>query len=186
MSSPTDDDPDPAPETTMKLLAACLLSLVLLPACQSSGTAHYFSNRGGDLVDVVRGHLILGPAFGARVEVTRFLSAGYLWEDQAWAGGLHNRAIGQWRESIASWGLLIGQHDERGMEGIPAVSGDYGWFGKGGGGYSSDHGDNPLDLLTVRASLAVLLGADLELRVGEAIDFIFGIFTLDPAGDDKR
>ena len=174
------------PEPAMKLLAACVLSLALLPACASSGTAHYFSNRGGDLVDIVRGHLILGPAIGARVEVTRMASLGYVWEDRAWAGGLHNRAVGQWHESIASWGLIVGQHDERAMEGIPAVSGDYGWFGgEHSVGYSSTQPDNPLDLLTVRGTVALILGADLELRVGEAVDFLFGLFTIDPAGDDQ-
>jgi hypothetical protein len=170
----------------MKRLAVLLLLLPLLPACASSGFNHYFSNRGGDLVDVVRGHLILGPALGARVEVTRLASLGYVWEDHAWAGGLENRAISQWHESIASWGLIVGEHDETAMEGIPMVSGDYGWFSPKGSGYHSEHMDNVLDLLTVRGTVAVILGADLELRVGEAVDFILGIFTLDPAGDDQK
>jgi len=169
-----------------KLFATCLLSLALLPACASSGTTHYFSNRGGDLVDIVRGHVIAGAAIGARVEATRFFSAGYLWEDNAWAGGLHNRAVGSWRESIVSWGILLGQHDEVRMVGVPKVSGDYGWFMGNDRGFRAAQPDNPLDLLSLRGTVALALGLDLELRVGEAIDFVLGIFTLDPSGDDRH
>ena len=168
------------------LLAACLLALALLPACASSGTKYYFSNRGYDLVDILRGHVMAGKAVGIRAEVTRFLSLGYHWEDNAWAGGLHNRAFGSWKESIQSWGVILGQYDEVRMVSIPKVSGDYGWFMGASKGFKAAQPDNPLDLLTVRATVAVFIGLDLEVRVGEAIDFVFGILTLDPAGDDRK
>ena len=129
---------------------------------------------------------LLGAAIGARVEATRFFSAGYLWEDNAWAGGLHNRAVGSWRESIVSWGILLGQHDEVRMVGVPKVSGDYGWFMGNDRGFRAAQPDNPLDLLSLRGTVALALGLDLELRVGEAIDFVLGIFTLDPSGDDRH
>jgi len=173
----------------MKTLAALALSLALLPACASSTAGDYFVNRGGDLVDIVRLHVAFGKAASVKVEATRMLHLGIGWEQDVWAWGLANREVGRWQESIFTWGLILGHHDERMIKGIDnnRLTGSYGWtFGKGGGNvFEVSDRDNWLDLLTLRATLMLGIGADAELRVGEAIDFLCGIFQFDPSGDDK-
>jgi hypothetical protein len=164
----------------MKRLAA--LVLFLLSGCAS--THDYLHDRGADLVDVLRVHLIGGQAIGVEVQATQWLGLGFMYEKDAWAGGLHNRALGTWHETVKAWGLLI--HDWReSTKGIPSYSGSYGWYQKnqqGGPSFSST--TDTIDIWTVRGSFALLFGADVELRVGEVVDFVVGIFTWDPAGDD--
>lgn len=167
----------------MRRLAVALCLATLLPAC-TSGTSTYFSNRGGDLVDILRVHALVGPAIAAEVQVTQWLGVGFAWEDDVWAGGLHNRAVGAWSETVKAWGLLIHDWSEA-TKNIPAYSGSYGWYRKPGG--PSFHGTgNHVDIWTLRATAALLIGIDLELRLGEVVDFVGGIFTWDPAGDDSR
>jgi len=172
----------------MKCLASLLLVLAMLPACATSDAGDYFTNRGGDLVDIVRGHVMAGKGVAVKGEVTRMLHAGVGWESDVWAWGLANREVTRWRESIFTWGLLLGYHDERNVTGTidNRVSGSYGWvFGEeGGNGFTMADPDNWLDFLSVRGTLMLGLGIDLEVRVGEAIDFVAGIFQFDPAGDD--
>jgi len=171
----------------MKKLAAVLLSLVLLPACASTSAGDYFINRGGDLVDVVRIHVVAGKAAAVKADAFRFIHAGIGWESDAWAWGLANREVTKWRESVFTWGLVLGHHDERSVTGTTEgrVSGSYGWkFGEKGNSFEFADENNWLDVLTVRGTLMLGLGLDVEARVGEAIDFLCGIFQFDPAGDD--
>jgi hypothetical protein len=169
-------------------LAACLLSLALLPSCASTSAGDYMLNRGGDLVDIVRLHVMAGKGAAVKAEVTRGLHLGIGWESHAWAWGLANREIARWNESVFTWGLVLGYHDEREIEGIDGYySNSYGWtFGSdGGSGFKNSIEGNPLDFLTVRGTVMLLVGIDAEVRVGEAIDFLCGIFQFDPAGDDR-
>ena len=172
----------------MKRIAPLVLALSLLPACASSDAGDYFVNRGGDLVDILRGHVMAGKGASVKLEVTRMLHLGIGWESDVWAWGLANREVTSWRESIFTWGVLLGRHDERNVTGTTEgrISGTYGWtFGEqGGNGFTLADPDNWLDFLTVRGTLMLGLGIDLEVRVGEAIDFVAGIFQFDPAGDD--
>ncbi len=163
----------------MKRLAASLL-LALVPACASHHD--YLSDRGGDLVDILRVHALVGPAVAAEVQATQWLGVGFAWEDDVWAGGLHNRAVGTWSETVKGWGLLIHDWNEA-TKGIPAYSGSYGWYRKPGGPHFTGAG-HYLDIWTVRATAALLIGIDVEVRLGEVVDFVGGILTWDPAGDD--
>lgn len=170
----------------MRLLAVCLFSLVLAaPGCSSG--RNYGINRVADLGDILRLHGMAGPGAGVKLEATRLLHAGLLYEKDVYAWGVHDRAIGPWRETVFSWGILVGHHGEE-MEGIPRLTGDYGWsFADGEGGIfqaGDEDGQLSLDLLTVRGSAMMLIGIDLEVRVGEVLDFVAGIFQFDPAGDD--
>src|SRR6185436_870246 len=45
--------------------------------------------------------------------------------------------------------------------------------------------NNKLQWLSARICVFAFVGIDAELRVGEALDFVVGIFGLDPAKDDK-
>ena len=169
----------------MKKLAALLLTAALLPACTSASGGNYLVNRAGDLVDIVRVHVMAGKGGALKLEVTRLLHLGLSWYDaKAW--GLHNRELGIWQEKITDWGLIIGYHSEREMYDIERVSGSYGWFFEEGGGtfFQEADPDNPLDFLTLRVTLMIFAGIDLELRFGEIFDFAAGLFQFDPAGDD--
>ena len=42
------------------------------------------------------------------------------------------------------------------------------------------------DLITLRGTVMLLLGIDVELRLGELVDFVGGLFLVDLAGDDER
>jgi len=162
-----------------------LLALLLLPACQSQDV--YFQNRWNDVTDVVRVHIIAGQAFGAQVEATRFLSLGWTTEKNAWCAGWGNRKFSKWHETVSTWGLILGRHEEQKVVGIPTVSGTYGWrFGKGWPKWEAGKNQYFMDWFTVRGTVAVIIGADLELRLGEVVDFIGGIFTWDPSHDDKK
>lgn len=173
----------------MKTLCACLLSFALLPACANTTGSDYFMNRGGDLVDIVRFNLKAGAGIGAKWEYSRFLHGGLVYEYKCWAVGLANRELGYWNESILSWGLILGYHDETIHSGLDGrYSGDYGWvFGKEGGNIIQfPDPNNPLDMIAIRGILMVGIGADLDVRVGEALDFALGLFQFDPANDDRN
>lgn len=159
---------------------ACLVTLALLPGCATRNK--YLVNRGGDLADVIRIHGMFGPGIGLKAEVTRMLQFGFMFEYNAMAAGLHNRALGTWRETVVSWGVLVGHHSET-THGIPTLSGDYGWRFDEGGHFETTAGSG-LDLITLRATGMFILGLDFELRLGELFDFVAGIFQFDPAGDD--
>jgi hypothetical protein len=169
----------------MRSVLALILGLALLPACATQ--SDYLNNRGADVADILRGKLMFGPGIGIKAEATRVLHAGILYSRRAFAIGLGNREAGTWRESVLSWGALVGYHDEYETEPIPYLSGSYGWNFAGGddGGVfeTSGHG-GALDLLTFRLSAMLVIGFDIELRVGEIIDFFAGIAQFDPSGDD--
>ena len=169
----------------MKLLCAVLMSAALLPACASQGkVGHYLNNRGADLVDILGLHVMAGKVGAAQVDATQFLTLGITYEDDAWAWGLNKRSVDQWNEDIMAWGVIVGQHNEQRVKGISRVSGTYGWDFSNNWKYMDPDPNNPLDWLTFRGTLALGVGIDLELRVGEAIDFVLGIFTVDLAHDD--
>lgn len=171
----------------MRILSACLFAVLLVaPGCASG--RNYAVNRGADLVDILRLHVMAGPGIGVKAEATRLIHAGILFEQSCFAWGLHNRAVSPWKESVFSWGLVVGYHDET-VERIPVLSGDYGWRfdneGEGGVFQAADPSGNlTLDLLTFRGAVMLLVGIDLEVRVGEVLDFVAGIFQFDPSGDD--
>ncbi|HTE05159.1 MAG TPA: hypothetical protein VK824_03105 [Planctomycetota bacterium] len=169
----------------MRRAALLVVVLALLPACQ--GQKNYWQNRANDVVDIVRGHVMWGKALGAQVEATRFLSLGWSSEQDAGAWGLHKRALGSWHETVTTWGLILGRHEEHKVSGIPRVSGTYGWtFGKGWPHYDSAESKAFMDWFAVRATAAVFIGLDFELRLGEVVDFVGGFFTWDPSQDDKH
>ncbi len=169
----------------MRALAACLLtSLLVFPACATRD--NYVVNRVADFSDILRVHLMFGPGIAVKAEATRLLHLGGAYTHNTFAWGWHNRAVGAWRESIRSWGLLVGHHEEEIGPPLDYYSGDYGWtFGEGGMGFQPATGEFDLDLLTFRAQLMLLIGIDLEVRVGEVLDFVAGIFQFDPAADDR-
>jgi hypothetical protein len=168
------------------LILALTLLPALLPACASTSAGDYFTNRGADLVDILRIHGAAGRAVAVKVDAFRMFHFGIGWEGNAYAWGLANREVTGWREKVFTWGVLLGHHSEE-INGTSEnrVSGSYGWtFGEKGNGFQVADPGNWLDLLSVRGTAMVGIGLDVELRFGEVIDFLAGIFQFDPAGDD--
>ncbi len=172
----------------MRTAVAVLIIALFLPSCQSKG--NYLMNRGGDLVDIVRFQGLAGKAIGAKLEITRLAHLGIGYFD-AQAAGLANRELGTWHYKAWTWGVLVGYSDEQQVlihrtDELGRYAGSYGWnFDEQGPGiFTQADADNPLDLLTARGTLALGIGLDVSLRVGEVIDFLVGIFQFDPAGDD--
>jgi len=169
----------------MRLLASCLLTCALFTGCASRD--NYLVNRAADFSDILRLSLTAGLGFSAKVEGTRLIQVGGAYLHNVYAMGWHNRAIGIWRESVRSWGLIVGYHKEE-VDTIGAYSGSYGWrFSDGGMSFQpANDGNFDLDLLTCRAELhLIIIGIDVEARIGEVLDFVAGIFQFDPAGDDR-
>jgi hypothetical protein len=168
----------------MRAIAAVILSLALiLPGCSRD---NYLTNRVADFSDIIRFQLMAGAGVGLKVEATRLLQLGGVYTHNNYAWGWANRSLGAWRESIRSWGLIVGHYSEEVSSPRDYYSGDYGWtFGDGGLGFQTATGGLDLDLLTFRGTAMFLIGVDLEVRLGEVIDFIAGIFQFDPAGDDR-
>jgi len=169
----------------MRAALALLLTVALAsaPGCTRN---NYLQNRGGDFVDIFRARLMAGPGIGAKVDFTRLTQIGALYGHRLFSFGLHNRAIGLWRETVWTWGLLAGYHSEQDVNPIDSYTGSYGWNfanpeGATRGAFTRG---STLDLFTVRVSAMFMIGADVEIRFGEAFDFVAGIFAWDPAGDD--
>jgi hypothetical protein len=167
----------------MRPLAICILAAALLPACATRD--NYLVNRVADFSDILRLHVMAGPGIAVKADAFRMVHVGGAYTENVYAWGWHNRAIGSWKESIRSWGLIVGHHSEE-IIGLDRYSGDYGWqFGDGGLSLQPATGSFDLDLLSFRVQLAFLVGVDVELRLGEVLDFVAGIFQFDPAGDDR-
>ena len=170
-----------------KLLAAALLSIAL-PSCANTSGADYALNRINDVGDILRFNLKGGAGIGVEYEWTRMAGVGLLYEYKCWAVGWGNRELAYWNESILFWGLLVMHHQETINSGPSPYSGSYGWvFGKEGGNVMEfNDPNNPLDMINTRLTVMAGIGADVDVRVGEAIDFIVGLFQFDPAGDDHH
>lgn len=126
----------------------------------------YIPNRISDLLDIVRARLRLGPglAIGAR-----FTDAA-IWN----AGGYSSVFIGipgPRRERVFNW--PVGVETMRGGSWSPfdgtAWSGDGPHYGR---------------LEIGLGTQLLIVGADLGVDIYEALDFITGIVTVDPVGDD--
>ena len=167
----------------MKPFAAILLALVLLPACAAPEGNNYFVNRAADFGDMARFNVQVGKGAAIKLEITRVLHFGLGWFDgRAW--GWANREWAGWDYKYTDWGLLVGLYDEINTSPMEYLQGSYGYRFERGGGTRFQETNNHLELLNSRIKLCIFLGLDFELRSGEVIDFLAGIFGFDPSGDD--
>jgi hypothetical protein len=162
--------------------ARAALLLVVLPGCAALGD--YAHDRGADAVDMLRGHVMLGFGGDLMGEVTRGLRAGVGFYE-ARCFGLHNRAVGTWYERIEEGGALFLHGRFEHVDGIPRVSGSYGTVPPWGAASLLQHDETWVDLFVVRGTAFLGIGFDLEVRVGQMLDFVGGIFLWDPARDDE-
>ena len=164
-------------------LALLTAALLALPACRAKND--YIADRSGDFTDILRAKVMAGDGAALKVDVFQLLQFGAyeMWNTRA--AGIHDRTADRWSEDVSSWGLAVGFYEER-VEGIERFSGNYGWDFSDDFGLRFGRPDNPVDFASVRVTLALFLGVDVELRLGELFDFVVGIATFDPAGDDRK
>ena len=160
---------------SLALLAA------LLPACAAGD---YLRDRGADLGDILQGHVMIGPGVDAMVDVTRALRFGAGWYEAACAGW-HDRSLGTWHERVQEGGVFFLHGRDEHTEGTPRVTGSYGTVSGWGKGRLLQPDETWPKLLTIRATAFLGLGLDVEVRIGEAIDFVGGFFLWDPSHDDE-
>ena len=170
-----------------------LLVLVLGSGCRSTG--EYFRCRGRDLADVVTLELTAGPGVDVHGQATTFVGAAAGWSVQK---GLfwHGRHVGGGRRETAGF-VLLGATEARpltppGPEPAPRMPvrrAAWAMFlpllvSPADGvhlGYVADW-PHTADV-TMGASAGI--GFHLGVSPGEALDFLAGLTTLDPAGDDS-
>ena len=165
------------------LLALFTAALLVLPGCNVKSA--YVADRAGDFTDILRAKVMAGDGAALKVDVFQVLQFGAYEMWNTHAAGIHDRTADTWIDDISSWGLIVGFHEER-VHGIERYSGSYGWDFSDDFGVYLGRPDNPMDFASVRATLALFVGIDIEVRLGEVIDFVAGIVTLDPSGDDRR
>ena len=167
-----------------RVVLGLLLAAVVLTGCNAD---EYSKARFRDLGDIVRGHVMAGVGFDADIELTTFVGLGVgNYRADAWGWG--DRYFGHWEENVYEWGLLwANRHDER-TQGVPRVSGSH-YFEffrafNGEGPVYTTNAPRPADWFTLRATVFLFVGVDVELRLGEVGDFVAGLFGQDPSHDD--
>jgi len=157
-----------------------VIAALALGACASVG--EYAENRALDLSQVLEVHVFNGDGGGVLLEATPLLQLGAVAYDGD-ALGWRGRWAGTWQEST---------------HGVGFVFGGRGTTYQGAGWLSPDHQeevygtlpkltgvpDNVLHWMYLRATVGLLVGVDVQVSLGEALDFAAGIVTWDPAGDD--
>ena len=159
-----------------------VLALLAVTAGCSTGTS-YLRNRGEDFTDIVRAKVMWGPGAGIKLGFTQYLHLGYLRAENVSNWGWANRSADSWKESDTQWGLIVGRNDEK-TTGVTRYAGTYGWRFSPFGFDPEQPGNWFVDSLQARVAIMAYGGVDLQLRMGEILDFVVGIFVLDPSGDD--
>lgn len=159
-------------------MAGLVLALGMLSGC--SGVRNYLSNRAADAADIVRLDVSwsLGTDLGAHVMATRLLRVeAYSYDNLARAGFTWGNA-GTWEEyretlalSLLGWGKY-GWLDESWV-GIRPPAYYVGGFFPG----------ETWDEIGAGVHLFVV-GARVGVRLAQAVDFLFGLLTLDVGSDD--
>ena len=167
-------------------VVAFLLLAALCAGC--AGVKDYAENRARDLADIVRGHVMAGVGIDVKLEATTFVALGFGGYD-AWAWGLGDRYFGTWHESVYDFAVPgLNHHEELRMEGVPRVSGSHDFnlsaVIRGPDPVYTTDAPRRADWFTLRATVFCFVGVDVELRLGEVIDFVAGIFGGDPSADD--
>ncbi len=166
---------------TFAVLAVVLATS--LPSCVCF--TEYMQHRTNDLADIVQPHVGFGSGGGVKLEVTPLVHLGYYDSGHATALGWTmpvpgERIYGTWEEHVQALGFVLGGRetytdDLTGRE-FDTVYGDYGAM--------HNLPSNPLHWLFVRGTIGAFGHLDVQVSPGEAIDFILGVFTFDPGGDD--
>ena len=180
----------------MRLAAAAVLLAAALASGGCTTSPSWGMDRLRDLTDIVDVRYGTGVGLGVQADALLLLGTGVGWSDVTYSRvwyGRHSVDTGH-RTFL---GLLLyssfGDYEYPGDAartwcnvlllniasiGPARASGDEDWF-------QHDNGPPIMDRLRVGATLFLPgVHGGLYLNVGEAIDFVLGIFFLDPSGDD--
>jgi len=147
----------------------------------------YFPNRVMDAMDIIDVSLGFGPTVKANLWTTRYFQFGGGIGGAAKVIKGYNRQYGAGLQSgwNASFMMLTAENTEvtnttRGVQsyfcsyqGIPSINDSTYNFWKG-----------PRDIFSIGAEGAAFAELDVEVHPFEIVDFVAGIFFLDPKGDD--
>lgn len=182
-------------------LVAVLIALTCLTACASTGprdVSGWTEARGADLMDIFGLRIAVGPGLGATVRVTEALQFGYMAMGQAELSlpspkgvslrgfpavvfGMRGRYGGIWYESSQELmlpGFSSRDYGARTVHDRPiqreVIS-----------GYVTPHGQHDNWQYEIGLGAHFLaVGVQAEVRLLEALDFLAGLLSFDPAGDD--
>ncbi|MBM4044836.1 MAG: hypothetical protein FJ279_06970 [Planctomycetes bacterium] len=171
-------------------MAVCALAVLFCAGCQP--TRVYLRDRGEDLVEVVRLNVAYGPGLGATVYATSALKLGVTGEHSRHVG-LDGHGFGAWGQDRFDWHLVLGGfeygHRDSPIRGSvrmnPGSGGGYWRSPLLGGRYTRSETEHVCGAseLGGRASL-LLVGVEAGVRFWELLDFLCGLFGLDPQRDD--
>ena len=148
----------------------------------------YFPNRIMDLLDIGDVSLGLGPVAKAKVWGTRYMAFGAGLGSSAKLIKGYNRQYGAGFES--GWNgsfMMLSAEDTKMYETTRDVQ-DFFLYNTGGvpsmNNSVYDFWIGPRDIFSIGAELALGVDGKVELHPFEIVDFLAGIFFLDPKGDD--
>lgn len=177
--------------------AVALLALLCGPGCVSSAgprdAGGWLAARGADLMDVVGVRVAVGTGLGAYVRVTQVAQLGFMMrgpeeqglprpQDSGVRGvpclmvGTIGRYGGVWKENTREYMLPGWSSRETDLFAVnrEVVA-----------GYVSPRGaEDPWRWAVGAGAHLVLLGAEVEMRPFEIVDFLSGLVGYDPSSDD--
>ena len=179
-----------------------LLGAVIAPGCAMSqghrDAPGWLAARGADLMDIVGVRVAVGPGLGAYVRATQYLQFGIIKKgpgerDLPSPKGGEPRAVncfvfgtigrygGAWFESSTEVMFPGWSSRDRRLTADKGLAIDRDVIA----GYVSPHGEHDMwrEAFGVGAHL-ILIGAEVEVRPFQLLDFLLGIGGYDPAGDD--
>jgi hypothetical protein len=172
--------------TGLRRSAVLVAAALVLVGCQATET--YLVNRGLDASDMVRAQVMAGPGVDVKLEVTHFVGLGFGFYDAS-ACGLGTRHVGCWEESVEDFGFWINRDHHKlvtdGAEPSRMLRLDPNWIWDHDEPFYVVTEDGFLPWLSARACLFLFVGAEVEVRGGEILDFAAGLVGLDPSHDDR-
>ncbi|MBN2490241.1 MAG: hypothetical protein JXQ29_05275 [Planctomycetes bacterium] len=164
-------------------MARSFLPLLLAAACL--GGCAYGTARLNDLRDVARVGLELGPQFGVHAEAGALLHTGLGF---GLVPATVNTGVGlMGRHTPIKYHLqcfdLVYVH-YRAIDGHPENLCSFSPLFPGRTPTHNPREYHPIDWLDTEVAVYCVLGARVGVNPGQLVDFVAGLFTLDPAGDD--
>jgi hypothetical protein len=143
----------------------------------------YFLHRFLDLVDIIDFSVGAGPGFLINVRATKLAQAVGGISD-SWRVGFRGRSAGVWRETRRECGISLLYYQKVKRERIT------GWVES----FRADEmdldtadvygGDKDRSFFGVGATIHAGILVDVNVRPMQAVDFVFGLFTIDVLDDD--
>ena len=176
---------------TQWLLGWAAMVLVAVSAGCSS-VSSYPGDRIADLADIFTAEVSIGPGFDIHVQATGLFGTALGYSPQ-WGPMMHGRFVGSGERTTA--GVLISADTHITDEVMSPIYGnqvykprDRSWFPflRYPVLVPAFRQEELPRMLDVEAGASAIVGAHLGLSPIELVDFVLGLFLLDPVGDDYR